>query len=243
MAWCTWVTPNLRNRPTYLPAAWGTDSVFVRLAKCYPGNAAGSPMVVMEQEANGMKNTAIAFKAKSLLGLPTDALRTNAKFNGYCPQKQIAVLRAAAGITSFLNDNVVSQIFINQNTCIRTVWTEWQTAYRASTVDAPFRNTVDVLALYDTWIMQVMNNVAPFIRDQITALIPFYNGGQPGEATVNLSWPVLLDQVQFTRAGITQQISTPASVFTIGANISQDDLTDQVLHRVQDITWVNFLQP
>ncbi|KAJ7062148.1 glycosyl hydrolases family 18-domain-containing protein [Mycena amicta] len=243
--WCSWVTANLVNRPAYRPAAWGTDSVFVRLAKCYPGNAARSPMVVLEQEANVMKNTAIAFKAKSLLGLGTEPLRTNDKFNSYCPQKQIAVLRAAAGITSFLNDNVVSQIFINQNTCIRTVWTDWQTAYRASNVDAPFRNNVDVVALYNTWIIQVMNNVAPFIRDQIKALILLYNAGQPGAATVDLSFAVLLDQTTFTRGknGSPQQISTPASVYTQGAQVSADDLTNQVLNRVQDITWVNFLQP
>ncbi|KAJ7062137.1 hypothetical protein C8F01DRAFT_1368794 [Mycena amicta] len=243
--WCSWVTANLLTRPTYRPAAWGTNSVFARLAKCYPGNAAGSSMVVMEQDANVMKNTAVAFRAKALLGLGTDPLRTNDRFTGYCPQKQIAVLRAAAGITSFLNDDVVKEIFINQNTCIRTVWSEWQTAYRASNVDAPFRNNVDVVALYNNWIIQVMNNVAPFIRDQIRALILLYNGGQPGAATVDLSWPVLLDQTTFTRGrhGSPQQINTPASVYTQGAHVSADDLTNQVLNRVQDITWVNFLQP
>ncbi|KAF7316287.1 Chitin-binding type-1 domain-containing protein [Mycena indigotica] len=239
--WCAWVRTNFQSRPAYNPAAWGTNSLFGMLGTCYPNNAAQSPMVVLEQDANVMKNTAYFSQAAALIGKTAQPLRTNDKFTSYCPQKQIAVLRAAAGIPSFLNEYDISQIFLQQSNCVRSVWSAWQTAYRAATVDAPNRTNVNVPALYDTWVHSVMSNVVPFIRNQLDNLIPLYNGGQTTAAVVDLSWPVLLDQVQFQRAGQTQQIETPASVYSRGVSVTRTDLTNQVRNAIPDLNWLNFL--
>ncbi|KAJ6591336.1 hypothetical protein B0H10DRAFT_2330487 [Mycena sp. CBHHK59/15] len=72
-----------------------------------------------------------------------------------------------------------------------------------SGVDAPNRNLVNVVNLYDNWIYQVVANVSPFIRDQ----------------------------VQFSRDGNTEQVSTPASVYEAGVQVTQADLTNQIYNQ------------
>jgi hypothetical protein len=135
--------------PAYNPAGFGGQSLFNMLGTCYPSNARGTPMAIYEQvmishfsasssltsfqDANVMKRVAFYAMERVLNQLPKAIpLRSEASFKKYCPKKQIAVLRAAAGIPSFLNEYEISSIFIDMNNCVRGLWSQWATAYRVS---------------------------------------------------------------------------------------------------------------
>lgn len=118
-SWCTWVNQNLRQ---------GQNSVFEQIQNCYPGKSfqyfpllgrtslyysGGSngqnTMVMLEQQANVFKNYAM-FDTERLL-VPGNAgsiqLVDPAKWALMCPTKQVARLRAAAGVASYMNDFTV----------------------------------------------------------------------------------------------------------------------------------------
>lgn len=60
--------------------------------------------ICSEQTINEIKNTVFYDGERQLItSLPEAAVRDNKTWNGYCAQKQVAVLRAAAGIPPFLN--------------------------------------------------------------------------------------------------------------------------------------------
>lgn len=212
------------------------------LAACYPSNSRKTPMVVMEQDANVIKRIALFSMEAALNHLPPLSVRSDDTFRSYCPQKQIAVLRSAAGVPSFLNQYDVSSVFLQMNSCVRNVWSQWLTAYVAANVDAPNRANVNVPFLYDNWIYQIVANVSPFLRTQVQHLITLYNSGSTTAATVDLSWPVLLDNVQFSRSGkAPQTVSTPASVYESAVPVTQAQLTAEIYNAIQDINWLNFL--
>ncbi|KAK6987473.1 chitin-binding type-1 domain-containing protein [Favolaschia claudopus] len=242
---CPWVTENLKNAPTaYSPAGFGGKSLFAMLGTCYPSNAGGTPMAIYEQSANIMKRTAFFDMEHQLnqYSFKASPFRSDKNFKTYCPKKQIAVMRSAAGIPSFLNRFEIRDIFLNMNTCVRGVWSQWATAYQNSNVDAPNRANVNVPNLYDNWIHLVVANVPTFVRNSVQHLIPLYNKGQTTAATVDLSFPVLLDTVQFTRnGGPVQNVQIDPNSYASGVAVTQADLTAQIFNQIQDINWINSL--
>ncbi|KAJ7502451.1 hypothetical protein B0H11DRAFT_1712411, partial [Mycena galericulata] len=242
-SWCPWVSANLNANPppNYYPAAFNGQSLFAMLGTCYPSNQQQTPMAIFEQNANVIKRTALWSMESALIGLNPSNVRGDTTFTNYCPQKQIAVLRAAAGVPSFLNEYEISSIFINMNNCVKNVWSQWAAAYLDPAMDAPNRANVNVPNIYDNWIYQVVANVSPFLRTQVQHLITLYNGGQTTAATVDLSWPILLDQVRFALNRDGQPVRTDASVYETGVQVTQADLTNQIYNQIQDINWLNFL--
>jgi hypothetical protein len=62
-----------------------------------------------EQTVNTKKNLALQDGERRLIpALSPVSISSDTTFGGYCPQKQVAVLRAAAGVPSFLNDVCLS---------------------------------------------------------------------------------------------------------------------------------------
>ena len=108
---CTWTANNLQATPTYVTTG---NSLFTSLGNCYPSTARAvgvglggltNSMAILEQTANEIKNTAFYDGERQFIpSLPTAVVRSlTTTWPGYCPQKQVAVIRAAAGIPSFLN--------------------------------------------------------------------------------------------------------------------------------------------
>ncbi|KAH9919518.1 uncharacterized protein B0H18DRAFT_1122441 [Fomitopsis serialis] len=232
---CAWVEDNLVQVPAWLP---GSQSLFSMIGNCYPGyllNGATGSMVILEQTANEIKNTAF-YDGEQRLDpfLTAKNIRSQQEFADYCPQKQVAVIRAAAGIPSFLNQYPVRQEasvhcsdlydidsllqFLTANTCIRSAWTKWYAAYLAANVDAPDRDQVDIPTLYDNWISSIMKNMKPYLVNQITTLISYYddtvNGQAGGAPPVDLSFYILMDNNQVLNAQ-GQPLYTPAAVYTV----------------------------
>ncbi|CAK5268570.1 unnamed protein product [Mycena citricolor] len=240
---CVWVQDNLIDVPDYNPPEWNDVSLFNMLGTCYPSNQQRTPMVILEQNANVMKHIAFKAKAFQFIGKTPGSLRGTTSFKKYCPQKQIAVLRAAAGIPSFLNQYEVSTIFIGMNKCVRNLWGTWATAYQNDpNVDAPNKGNVNVVSLYNTWIFQIVNSVPGYIRTQLNTLIPLYNKQSTAAATVDLSWPPLLDVAKFQQDRNGQPVRTPASVYEPNVPVTRADLMTDVLGAVQDINWAILLQ-
>ncbi|KAJ6538818.1 hypothetical protein DFH09DRAFT_1249584 [Mycena vulgaris] len=250
-AWCTWVTTHLNSNPppSYYPPTFGGKSVFGMINTCYPHNPVvtrgdpGTPMAILEQNANVIKRVAFLSMEAKLNKVTASPVRTPATFKGYCPQKQVEVLRSAAGVPSFLNEYEVSSIFIDMNNCVRDVWSQWARAYQAgnSGVDAPNRANINVVNIYDDWIYRVVENVPIFIRAEVQKLIPLYNKGQTTAATVDLSWPALLDEAKFQKDRDGTDVKEDASVYQRGVQVTQADLTAQIFNKIQDINWLNFL--
>jgi hypothetical protein len=61
----------------------------------------------------------------------------------------------------------VQEEFLNANTCIRNVWVQWYNAYKAATVDAPNRASVNVPNIYDNFVQKIMANIKPFLVSQV----------------------------------------------------------------------------
>ncbi|KAH9829398.1 uncharacterized protein C8Q71DRAFT_863325 [Rhodofomes roseus] len=109
---CTWVVSNLVDVPAYSPQ--GSRSLFTQLGNCYPSTVSGvstvglqgitNSMPILEQTTNKIKNT-VFYDGERQLYTPLKMIpiQDDTVFRGYCPQKQVAVLRAAAGIPSYLN--------------------------------------------------------------------------------------------------------------------------------------------
>lgn len=69
-----------------------------------------------------------------------------------------------------MNDFEVKNFFLNQNTCIKNVWTTWYALYAASNVDAPSKGNFDMATLYNTWVFHVVNGVQPFLTNQLQTM-------------------------------------------------------------------------
>lgn len=121
---------NLVATPAYTVTG---ASLFTQLGNCYPSTVNGvsttgltgitNSMAILyvmifeygeesyhylllrsEQTMNEIKNTLFYDGERQLLtSLPAVDIRSPTTWKGYCPQKQVAVLRAAAGVPSFLN--------------------------------------------------------------------------------------------------------------------------------------------
>ncbi|KAI5116231.1 hypothetical protein M0805_001223 [Coniferiporia weirii] len=229
---CPWVASNLMSTTN-------GPSVFQQIGNCYPGGTSGTDrMVALEANANTYKNKAMYDGERQLNGLPPKNLASTTTFGNYCATKQISRLRAAAAVPSYMNDFTVMTDFMRDNNCIRAVWVAWYNAYLASNVDAPNRAQVNVPNLYDNWIHDIVAGMVPYLQQQITTLIPFYNG--PGATGAKLSFAILLDNWQIeNRQG--QTFVTDGVAFTENVMATQADLTNQILNSMQNINWVNQL--
>ena len=232
--WCAWVNANLQNTPAYMPAG---QNVFDQIGTCYPNNQNPRPMPVMEQVANVIKNKGLFSGEAALMNQQPIDIRRTQQFANYCATKQISVMRAAAGVTSFMNDFAVKNFFLAQNQCIRNVWTTWYALYAASNVDAPAKGNFNMASLYNTWVFHVVNGVQPFITSQLQTLAASFNA-PTGTATASLSWPILLDARQ------TNKDQTPVNELqfvTPTVQVTPQDITNQIINAIPPIYWVSDL--
>ena len=214
------------------------QNVFNQIGTCYPNNQNPQPMPVMEQVANVIKNKGLFSGEAALMNAQSIPVRRQPQFSRYCATKQISVMRAAAGVTSFMNDFAVKNFFLDQNQCIKSVWTTWYALYAASNVDAPLKGNFNIASLYNTWVFHVVNGVQPFLTAQLQTLAASFNAGPTGTATASLSWPILLDQRQTNKDGLPVnelQFVTPS------IQVTQQDLTNQIINAIQPIYWASDL--
>ena len=212
------------------------QTVFDQIGTCYPNNQNPRPMPVMEQVANVIKNKGLFAGEAALINEASIAVRNPGRFANYCATKQISVMRAAAGVTSFMNNFAVKNFFLNQNQCIKNVWVTWYALYAASNVDAPLKGNFNMGSLYSTWIFHVVNGVQPFLTTQLQTLAA--SSGFTGTATASLSWPILLDQRQINKDGLPVnelQFVTPS------IQVTQQDITNQIINAIQPIYWASDL--
>lgn len=241
--YCDWVNENLVDPTTYFPGVevYPPPTVFSDIGQCYPGgNQGGNAMVILEQQSNTFKNTLMYDGERQLNNLGAQVLMDSTEFSSYCAATQVAKLRAAAGVASYMNDYTVQQNFLLNNACIRNIWQEWSATYLASNVDAPNKATVNVPNLYDNWISTVVNGMVPFLRSEITRLIPLYNNGLTTAVDIDLSFAILLDNANIlNRNG--QQMDTGGAPLTVNRPTTQQDVIDYILNDIPDITWASTL--
>ena len=214
------------------------QTVFDQIGTCYPNNQNPRPMPVMEQVANVIKNKGLFAGEAALINEASIAVRNPGRFANYCATKQISVMRAAAGVTSFMNDFAVKTFFLNQNQCIRNVWTTWYALYAASNVDAPSKGNFNIGSLYNTWVFHVVNGVQPFLTTQLQTLAAGFNTGGTGTATASLSWPILLDQRQINKDGLPVN---ELQFLTASIQVTPQDITNQIINAIQPIYWASDL--
>ena len=197
-------------------------------------------MPVMDQVANIIKNKGLFAGEAALISQATIDIRDPEIFRNYCATKKISIMRAAAGVTSFMNDFAVKNFFLDQNRCIRNVWTTWYALYAASNVDAPSKGNFNMSSLYNTWVFHVVSGVQPFLTTQLQTLAApvNFNTGPTGSATASLSWPILLDQRQTNKNGLPVN---ELQFVTTSVQVTQQDLYNQIINVMQPIYWVSDL--
>lgn len=230
--WCTWVNDNLVATPAYFIDDLEnphSQSVFEQLGNCYPQSGI-DPMPIMEQEGNKAKNLAMYDGERQLNNLGTKQLRdvTNADWTAKCSSSKVAVIRAAAGVISYMNAFPIRNDFLASNRCIRRVWAAWAPLYLASTVDAPDKGNVNVPNLYDNWINSVVSGMAPWLRSEVARLIQTV----ADPSTINLSFNNVLDNF-----ALTQQIPQGV-VLTQNTQITRAILTAQITNQIGNINWL-----
>ena len=213
------------------------QNIFNQIGACYPNNQNPQPMPVMEQVANVIKNKGLFSGEAALMNAQSIPVRRQPQFSRYCATKQISIMRAAAGVTSFMNDYAVKNFFLAQNQCIKNVWTTWYALYAASNVDAPSKANFNMASLYNTWVFHVVNGVQPFLTTQLQTLAASFNA-PGGTATASLSWPILLDQQQINKDGVPVN---ELQFLTASVQVTQQDLTNQIINAIQPIYWASDL--
>lgn len=94
--------------------------------------------------------------------------------------------------------------------------------------------------LYDNWISTVVNGMVPFLRSEITRLIPLYNNGLTTAVDIDLSFAILLDNANIlNRNG--QPMDTGGAPLTVNRPTTQQDVIDYILNDIPDITWASTL--
>lgn len=241
LAWCRWVDQNLRRRPAYYSGL----SVFEQIQNCYPGGSQGADrMVLLEQQANVFKNYAMFETERQLVPGNDGTIRLvdPDKWKTWCPTKQIARLRAAAGVASYMNDFSVRTDFQRDNACIRAVWVSWYNAYVSSNPNAPNPGNVNVPHIYDNFVHDIVAGMVPYLRTQVQNYIALYNPGEDdtdGELA-RLSFAIELDYWVDHENQDPNSEWAPVVPFS-DAIVSRRDLTNQILNNIPDIYWVNNL--
>uniref|UniRef100_A0A8H7XM16 GH18 domain-containing protein n=1 Tax=Psilocybe cubensis TaxID=181762 RepID=A0A8H7XM16_PSICU len=237
-SWCQWVNQNLRS---------GSNSVFEQIQNCYPGGSNGADeMVMLEQQANVFKN--YAYFATERLLVPGNRnviqLVDDDKWDKMCPTKQVARLRAAAGLPSYLNSFDAKRLFKKDNTCIRNIWVSWYNSYvQLSPLRGPNPGNVNVPNIYDNFIYNILNGVVPYLKSQITHYIQNFNpnGGDADTVEVRLSLPVELDYwtdfLNGNKAAPWDNNLAPKA----DVKVSRTQLTQSILNAMPSITWLNTL--
>ena len=105
---------------------------------------------------------------------------------------------------------------------------------------SPNKATVNVPNLYDNWISTVVTGMVPFLRSEITRLVPLYNDGQTTATDIDLSFAILLDNADIlNRNG--QPMDTGGAAFTVDRPTTRQELIDNILNVIPDITWASSL--
>ncbi|KAK2461060.1 hypothetical protein APHAL10511_006907 [Amanita phalloides] len=238
LGWCMWVNQNLRQGP---------NPVFQQIQNCYPGGSNGaSSMVMLEQQANVFKNYAFFDTERQLVPGNDNTVRLvdPDKWKNMCPTKQVARLRAAAGIPSYLNNFSVRQNFMHDNTCIRGVWTTWYNNYvNLSPARGPNPSAVNVPDIYDNFVYNIIQGVVPYIRTQVQNYIALYNPGHNDAATqdVRVSFAVELDYWTAFENGNVNSPWNDNTAPKADLRVSRTQLTQQILNAIPSITWLNVL--
>ncbi|KAH0580582.1 hypothetical protein H2248_002076 [Termitomyces sp. 'cryptogamus'] len=240
---CDWVIEHLLNPTAYYPGVpvYPVPTVFEDIGNCYPGGKrGGNAMVILEHQSNMYKNKLMYATESQLNKMVKHPLIKPDTFSKYCVNTQVSKLRAAAGVASYMNDHTVKENFLHNNACIRDVWSDWYAKYLTSNVDAPNKATVNVPNIYDNWISDVVNGMVPFLRLEIESLILLYNDGLTTAADVDLSFAILLDNVNILNTK-GQPIATGNTPFTSARPTTRQELTDNILKVIPDITWAKAL--
>ncbi|KAF8816939.1 hypothetical protein BYT27DRAFT_6953579 [Phlegmacium glaucopus] len=237
-SWCTWVNQNLRQ---------GANSVFEQIQNCYPGGSNGAnSMVMLEQQANVFKNYAFYDTERQLVpgGGASIQLVDETKFKNMCPTKQVARLRAAAGLPSYLNNFSVRQNFLRDNTCIRNIWIAWYNGYlQLNPARGPNPGNVNVPNIYDNFVHNIIKGVVPYLQTQIPNYIALYNPGQNADSTqdVRVSFAVELDYWTAFENGDQNAPWDNNAAPKADLQVSRTQLTQQILNAIPSITWLNVL--
>lgn len=143
-----------------------------------------------------------------------------------------------------MNDGPIRDEFLRINTCVRTAWSDWSTAYLASTdptaATATNRGQVNVPNLYDNYIHTVIGNMPAYLRRQVSTFIPLTNldaddtVNPPIHDEIDISFNVLLDD-KSNGINIAGNEIDSRGVIALAQNqrVTQQDLTDSILNQIQ----------
>ncbi|KAF5329772.1 hypothetical protein D9619_009132 [Psilocybe cf. subviscida] len=138
----------------------------------------------------------------------------------------------------------VREEFLRINTCVRQAWSDWSTAYLASTdpiaIAAPNRGNVNVPNLYDNYIHTVIANMPVYLRSQVTTMIALtkldkdQSVDPPVNDLIDLSFDVLLDdKANGINIAGNQLDARGLHAFAQDQRVTQQDLTDSILNEIK----------
>lgn len=143
-----------------------------------------------------------------------------------------------------MNDFTVCNEFLRINECVRDAWTDWSTAYIASTdpiaIAAPNRGLVNVPDLYDNYIHTIIANMPVYLRSQITTMIGVTDLDKdrdvdpPEHDLIDLSFNVLLDdKANGINIAGNQLDARGFHAYAQDQRVTQQDLTDNILNEIK----------
>ncbi|KAF8908652.1 hypothetical protein CPB84DRAFT_1843537 [Gymnopilus junonius] len=198
---CKWAQTNL-NSPSNYAVPSNTKSSLT---------GGGKQMPWLESTANGIK-------ARAFSGT---ALRTSSTFRRYSYSKKVFVIRAAAGLVSYMSDGPVADQFVQVSDCVQSVWSDFYNAYNAdNTLDAPNKGNFNPVSTYHTYITMKVQNFFLNLRSGVNQMIGFYSASAGSDSTqknVDLNYGKLsANPMTATSADdLTNSIFNPLSTSTL----------------------------
>jgi hypothetical protein len=203
----------------------GGVPLITSLLRCLPYNMGQNNQYMpwLDNLANGIK--ASAFNGHTL--------RREQTFKADPPTKKVMVMRAVAGVVSYMNSPNISTSFIEQSQCMRGQWERWLLDYETTNPGSNPMGGTTMTAYYNTWITGKVQSFETNLQTGLSSMIGWwveqYNQGNPTQANnimVNYNYPCKYNS---QAAG------------TVG--VSNNDLTSGLLNYTAQnpLNWINNL--
>jgi len=174
----------------------GNDgSLTGRLLRCLPNNENPYPndgpfMPWLERRTNGIK-------ARAWGGV---AIYDPHKFADFSDDKKVSVMRATAGLKSYMSEPVVTYSWEMQSECVRALWGEWKEDYETNDNVPDSAKQVDIFDSYDRWIQEEIEQYNSGLYVGMRDMISWWNDNE-----VHLNYPNMLDEFPDETEEVTGQ--------------------------------------
>ncbi|KAF9034676.1 hypothetical protein BDZ89DRAFT_1036404 [Hymenopellis radicata] len=129
------------------------------------------------------------------------------KYMPWLNSARVATIRSVAATLAYMNIPAVRQEYIRESNCVKRAWTSWLVQYRTQPGAPPVAATMNIGAIYQTWIKGVVGEFQGVLENSIQDLQTWWKGlvkvpvTTPPTAPEDVPVPVVFNYNQLTCSG------------------------------------------